>query len=38
MIVVSKGAPLATLPCGHIHTGTLREQLAVLLGQDAGGV
>ena len=35
MIVVSKGAPLATLPCGHIHTGTLREQLAVLLGQDA---
>lgn len=26
MIVVSKGAPLATLPCGHIHTGTLREQ------------
>ena len=34
MIVVSKGAPLATLPCGHIHTGTLREQLAVLLGQD----
>lgn len=35
MIVVSKGAPLATLPCSHIHTGTLREQLAVLLGQDA---
>ena len=35
MIVVSKGAPLATLPCGHIHTGTLREQLAALLGQDA---
>ncbi len=22
MLVVSKGAPLATLPCGHIHTGT----------------
>ena len=35
MLVVSKGAPLATLPCGHIHTGTLREQLAALLGQDA---
>ena len=35
IIVVSKGAPLATLPCGHIHTGTLREQLAALLGQDA---
>ena len=31
MLVVSKGAPLATLPCGHIHTGTLREQLAALL-------
>ncbi len=30
-----QGAPLATLPCGHIHTGTLREQLAALLGQDA---
>ena len=24
MLVVSKGAPLATLPCGNIHTGTLR--------------
>ena len=30
MLVISKGAPLATLPCGHIHTGTLREQLAAL--------
>ncbi len=35
ILIVSKGAPLATLPCGHIHTGTLREQLAALLGQDA---
>lgn len=34
MIVVSKGAPLATLPCAHIRTGTLREQLAALLGMD----
>ena len=33
IFIVSKGAPLATLPCGHIHTGTLREQLAALLGQ-----
>ena len=35
ILIVSKGAPLATLPCGHIHTGTLREQLAAMLGQDA---
>lgn len=34
MIVVCKGAPLATLPCAHIQTGTLREQLAALLGTD----
>ncbi|MDO5376713.1 MAG: RluA family pseudouridine synthase [Clostridia bacterium] len=35
MLIVSKGAPLATLPCGHIQTGTLREQLAAQLGLDA---
>lgn len=31
MIVAAKGAPLATLPCAHIKTGTLREQLMCLL-------
>ena len=34
LIIVSKGAPLATLPCAHIRTGTLREQLAAMLGAD----
>ncbi len=34
MIVVSKGAPLATLPSAYIRTGTLREQLAAMLGAD----
>jgi len=32
MIVVAKGAPLPTLPASHIKTGTLREQLAAMLG------
>ena len=27
MIVVSKGAPLATLPCGHIHTGDTAPEI-----------
>lgn len=35
MIVVSKGAPLPTLPSRYIRTGTLREQLAAMLGADA---
>ena len=35
MIIACKGAPLATLPCAHIKTGTLREQLAAALGEDA---
>lgn len=33
LIIVSKGAPLASLPCSHLHTGTLTEQLAAMLGQ-----
>ena len=36
MIVVSKGAPLPTLPASHIKTGTLREQLCRMLGADPG--
>ena len=35
MLIVAKGAPLATLPARHIRTGTLREQLIALLGADA---
>jgi len=35
MLIVSKGAPLATLPASHIRTGTLREQLIAMLGADA---
>ena len=35
LIIVAKGAPLATLPARHIRTGTLREQLIALLGADA---
>ena len=34
LLVVSKGAPLPTLPASHIKTGTLREQLAGMLGQN----
>ena len=34
LLIVSKGAPLATLPSIHQRTGTLREQLAAMLGQD----
>lgn len=34
MLIVSKGAPLATLPASHIRTGTLREQLIAMLGAD----
>lgn len=34
LLVVAKGAPLATLPGTHIKTGTLREQLAAMLGAD----
>lgn len=34
MIAVSKGAPLATLPSACIRSGTLREQLAAMLGAD----
>ena len=32
LFIVAKGAPLATLPGAHIKTGTLREQLAAMLG------
>ncbi|MDO5299291.1 MAG: RluA family pseudouridine synthase [Clostridia bacterium] len=32
LLIVSKGAPLATLPSAHIRTSTLREQLAGMLG------
>ena len=32
LLVIAKGAPLATLPGAHIKTGTLREQLAAMLG------
>lgn len=35
MLIVAKGAPLATLPASHIRTGTLREQLIAMLGADA---
>ena len=35
MLIVAKGAPLATLPARHIRTGTLREQLIAMLGADA---
>lgn len=32
LLIVSKGAPLATLPGAHIHSSTLREQLMAMLG------
>ena len=32
LLVIAKGAPLATLPSRHIAAGTLREQLAAMLG------
>ena len=35
LLIIAKGAPLATLPGTHIKTGTLREQLIALLGVDA---
>lgn len=35
LLIVSKGAPLATLPGIHNRTGTLREQVAAMLGVDA---
>lgn len=35
MIILSKGAPLPTLPSRHIASPTLREQLASLLHEDA---
>ena len=34
LLIIAKGAPLATLPSVHQRTGTLREQLAAMLGQD----
>ena len=34
LLIVCKGAPLATLPSIHQRTGTLREQLAAMLGQN----
>ena len=34
MLIVSKGAPLPTLPARHIATGTLREQVMSLLHAD----
>ena len=35
LLIVSKGAPLPTLPAVHIVTPTLREQLIAMLGADA---
>ena len=34
MLIVSKGAPLPTLPASHIATGTLREQVIAMLHAD----
>ena len=34
LLIIAKGAPLATLPGAHIKTGTLREQLMAMLGAD----
>lgn len=34
LLIVSKGAPLATLPARHIRTGTLRDQVAAMLRAD----
>lgn len=34
ILIVSKGAPLPTLPASHIASGTLREQLIAMLGAD----
>ncbi len=34
MLIVSKGAPLPTLPASHIATGTLREQVIAMLRAD----
>ncbi len=34
LLIIAKGAPLATLPGSRIRTGTLREQVAALLGVD----
>ena len=35
LLIVAKGAPLPTLPSAHQRTGTLREQVAAMLGQSA---
>ena len=34
ILIVSKGAPLPTLPASHITSGTLREQMVAMLGAD----
>lgn len=34
LLIIAKGAPLATLPASHIKTGTLREQVIAMLGAD----
>lgn len=34
LLIVAKGAPLATLPASHIRSGTLREQVIDMLGAD----
>ena len=34
LLIIAKGAPLATLPASHIKTGTLRDQVIALLGAD----
>ena len=34
ILIVSKGAPLPTLPASHITSGTLREQMIAMLGAD----
>ena len=32
LLIIAKGAPLATLPASHIKTGTLRDQVIAMLG------
>lgn len=36
LLIIAKGAPLATLPASHIKSGTLREQVIAMLGADPG--
>jgi len=34
LLIIAKGAPLATLPAAHIKSGTLRDQVIAMLGAD----